>query len=373
MNCIHLLIRINVQPPPNNYKLNKALEIGRLRMILEKYKEEILKAFEKNCLMFKMIGSEGETPRYFNYGGYEDRVLTFASTQNSKLFFKILISVEDNREVERILNHGNEEIWEWFKRLRTNYLIDNHPTIEPGYPRFNNEIEIEVKEREIKTTLVEMLTENTGTHMLDSGGDKGRMWQRNQEKDFEAEEEVTIEYHDGKYSSLTVSTYHYLKQVLECDEISDRITSLFRMKEWHWVNEVEINEVINDLDLEIEEKSQQWNTYNGEYNVEQVFQGQFFMIYDEPYVFMQIHGGADVRGGYTNVQAFKVIGMLDGNVEVSISKDDNSIDFRHGDIDLYDHKTCDSNSILLEDVEELVKEGEGWEACLVICEETCIY
>lgn len=34
----------------------------------------------------------------------------------------------------------------------------------------------------IEQTIFEMITENTGTHMLDSGGDSGRNWQRNQGK-----------------------------------------------------------------------------------------------------------------------------------------------------------------------------------------------
>ena len=41
-----------------------------------------------------------------------------------------------------------------------------------------------------------MLTENTGTHFLDSGGTNGRRWQRNQAKtieDFDNEQEQVIE------------------------------------------------------------------------------------------------------------------------------------------------------------------------------------
>ena len=35
---------------------------------------------------------------------------------------------------------------------------------------------------DIKKTIYKMLTENTGTHFLDSGGGNGRNWQRNQIK-----------------------------------------------------------------------------------------------------------------------------------------------------------------------------------------------
>lgn len=53
--------------------------------------------------------------------------------------------------------------------------------------------------------IYEMLTENTGRHMLDSGGDSGRAWQRNQAKsldDFKNEPRV---YFEAKYYSATLS------------------------------------------------------------------------------------------------------------------------------------------------------------------------
>ena len=45
----------------------------------------------------------------------------------------------------------------------------------------------------IEQTIFEMITENTGSHMLDSGGAYGRNWQRNQGKtidDFKNERKV---------------------------------------------------------------------------------------------------------------------------------------------------------------------------------------
>ena len=37
-------------------------------------------------------------------------------------------------------------------------------------------------QKTIEQTIFDMITENTGTHMLDSGGVAGRNWQRNKEK-----------------------------------------------------------------------------------------------------------------------------------------------------------------------------------------------
>lgn len=62
-----------------------------------------------------------------------------------------------------------------------------------------------------------MLTENTGTHMLDSG----RNWQKNQNKtitDFENEPEVSYEIDKDGYTYRTVSTFHFLSH-LELDDI----------------------------------------------------------------------------------------------------------------------------------------------------------
>ena len=73
---------------------------------------------------------------------------------------------------------------------------------------------------ETKQLIYEMLTENTGKHFLDSGGDDNRGWQKNQKKtlqDFEDEEEETI-HKDGDYYYRNVSVFHYLSQ-LELDDI----------------------------------------------------------------------------------------------------------------------------------------------------------
>jgi hypothetical protein len=72
-----------------------------------------------------------------------------------------------------------------------------------------------------------MLTENTGKHMLDSGGTDSRGWQRNQKKtilDFynEQAEQYFLDT-DSKYPEIerSVSVFHYLSN-LELDEICDQ-------------------------------------------------------------------------------------------------------------------------------------------------------
>ena len=47
------------------------------------------------------------------------------------------------------------------------------------------------------------------------------------------------------------------------------------------------------------------NTYNGEDALSQVLQYVYFTADHEEYVVLQIHGGCDVRGGYTAPKVFK--------------------------------------------------------------------
>ena len=82
----------------------------------------------------------------------------------------------------------------------------------------------------IKELVYSMLTENTGTHFLDSGGTDGRMWQRNANKclqDFEDEQEESYQYSaDSNEIFRTVSVYHYLTNDLQIDNICFEFNSL---------------------------------------------------------------------------------------------------------------------------------------------------
>jgi hypothetical protein len=54
----------------------------------------------------------------------------------------------------------------------------------------------------------------------------------------------------------------------------------------------------------------EWNTYNGESDLSQTLQGVSLRLFVdgqyEDYALIQIHNGADVRGGYTDAKLFKV-------------------------------------------------------------------
>tara|TARA_X000001388_G_C2221237_1_gene119306 strand:+ start:777 stop:1460 length:684 start_codon:yes stop_codon:yes gene_type:complete len=170
----------------------------------------------------------------------------------------------------------------------------------------------------IEDMIYEKLTENTGKHFLDSGGTSNRNWQRNQEKtlqDFINEPEQKFEVCFDKNNIANelirnVSVFHFLAghgSQLELDDICNQFNAYNTLEEDYAdceINGIKISawDYLNDYDLNI---NGTWNTYNGESDLSQVLQGANLEINDEQYILIQIHGGADVRGGYTDALLFK--------------------------------------------------------------------
>jgi hypothetical protein len=176
----------------------------------------------------------------------------------------------------------------------------------------------------IEKAIFEMLTENTGIHNLDSGGAFGRNWQRNQSltiEDFRKRPEATVElsmWRDGEIEAIpTVDLFHYLSQTLELDDLCKKFNS-------HVVNDWESEEFYG-----VSQRGEQWilkrfetegesfNSYNWESTLSQGVQGRH-VVHEETgkrYVVLQIHGGCDVRGGYTNAKLFKL--SVDGHYFLS--------------------------------------------------------
>jgi hypothetical protein len=232
--------------------------------------------------------------------------------------------------------------------------------------------------------LQRMLTENTGTHFMDSGGTSGRAWQRNQGVKFADRPASKLEveiYSKNAWISLTLDVFHFLNDRVEYNhELNESFQELANRPEnesegWmalveEWIDERReggpvgqylcrvsddeaVREVrdsedftededgyvcIDGVDYYVEERRPPgaeareiggvygdgdafWvNTYNHESNLSQVLQFYFWTegttgreygnrINDsKTYVALQIHGGADVRGGYTVPVIFEVCG-----------------------------------------------------------------
>jgi len=177
---------------------------------------------------------------------------------------------------------------------------------------------------DVKKTIYKMLTENTGTHFLDSGGASNRNWQRNQIKtikDFQDEPEATLSFDvigDDIYLEPTVSVFHKLSKVLdEC-----RVCKIFNsMKVNNWDSDnyygvsKEGEKFLNSFGFSKLEDNETWNTYNWDNCFSQVVQGTNLISecskFGENYVLIQIHQGADVRGGYTDAKLFIISDGMD--------------------------------------------------------------
>ena len=159
-----------------------------------------------------------------------------------------------------------------------------------------------------------MLTENTGAHILDSGGAYGRHWERNQKKSIEDfQNDYAVRYDVNTETGdieRTVSVFHLLAN-LELDEICDQFNKL-NNKASDWDGDLygvskKAQRYLNEIEVEVE---REFNTYNGDSDLTQTMQGANLKIFNdgqnESYVLLQIHNGCDVRGGYTDAKLFKV-------------------------------------------------------------------
>lgn len=161
-----------------------------------------------------------------------------------------------------------------------------------------------------KKLVLEMLMENTGVALMDSGGTSDRNWQKNRHKDLTAEPEVSLEYKAPCKSDdieITVNLYHYLPTILELDSVCDEYNAL-ECDNWesevYGVSDSQYDWLLNKGFA----VGSSWNTYNGESILSQTMQGTELKnngLGEGDYVLLQIHGGADVRGGYTNAKLFK--------------------------------------------------------------------
>lgn len=190
-----------------------------------------------------------------------------------------------------------------------------------------NQLACKMTETEAKLT--EMLQENTGKSLLDSGGVYGRHWERNQGVEFRSQPSGKLEFHESRGElniDVTLDVFHFLNERLEYNEELDQ-----QYREWceredayhGWAAGEEFVESINGKGIYGDDKPFTTNTAGGEDLLSQTLQYVYWT--DEggdAHVLLQIHGGCDMRGGYTDPVAFDVadfdgLGIFD-NARASI-------------------------------------------------------
>ena len=167
-----------------------------------------------------------------------------------------------------------------------------------------------------KQIIYEMLTESTGTHMLDSGGNENRHWQRNQKmslEDFENEKEYEFFDTDTDYPYCEKSLFHHL---VECCEFAERENMTFE----NWIDEDKFNFIDNpdgrghDLESVKEYMTERFgqearyiNSYNDECDLSQIIQFVYVgYLGGDDMIALSIHNGCDARGGYTDYKFFRI-------------------------------------------------------------------
>ena len=146
--------------------------------------------------------------------------------------------------------------------------------------------------------LADMFTENTGRALCDSGDAYGRNWERNQgmaAQDFLDAPDAYWNY------GPTLSTFHYINTNLTFSPVMDRLFSIYAVdSDRPYLADAEAfaaHMVGADY--------QTYNSYNFETFLDIVVQWVEFEYNSTTYVLLQVHGGADVRGGYTRARVFE--------------------------------------------------------------------
>lgn len=170
------------------------------------------------------------------------------------------------------------------------------------------------------------LVENTGRALMDSGDYYGRNFERNAGltvEDLLARPDVTV--HQDYY---TIDLFHWLRTRVTFDPEQDAAFQEFVTQDdeengrHHWLESAERwAAFVTSDDPDYDGWSDDYldgvyNSYNGDESLSQTIQ---FVIYTDPqrgtYVALQVHGGCDVRGGYTRPVIYSIDGdaasMLD--------------------------------------------------------------
>ncbi|MFQ5750737.1 MAG: hypothetical protein ACE5HI_01965 [bacterium] len=173
-------------------------------------------------------------------------------------------------------------------------------SVKPRKPRGLNDTE---------SVLFDMLHESTGCAMMDSGDDDGRHWQRNRKiKDFRDLPRVIVDSYDGSSFEFSKNIYHFLSENLKFDPIMTRKFKRYQKQQgddsYNWSDMQEFAEQEHEAS-DYPEKPITDNSYNYENTLSQTIQYAIFAKADQHYIIIQIHQGADVRGGYTDPKVFQ--------------------------------------------------------------------
>lgn len=157
-----------------------------------------------------------------------------------------------------------------------------------------------------------MMCEDTGRNLLDSGDAYGRHYEENQNGIMTGPQKVDFWTDGEKETELNpiVPLYDFLTYNLEVDGDSERLEDEFynyiKVNDLNPYSVVDIEDTIKAIGEEsVYGKIEMINTYNYDSRLSQTIQFVLFSDrYSNIYVCLQIHNGCDVRAGYTLPKIF---------------------------------------------------------------------
>lgn len=197
-----------------------------------------------------------------------------------------------------------------------------------------------------------MMCENTGKNLLDSGDIYGRHYEENQNGIMTGPQKVDFWTDGEKETELNpiVPLYDFLTYSLEIDEeaniYNNRFYNYIGAHDLDPYGVYDIEETIKVIGEESGySKMEMINTYKYESVLSQVIQFILFSDgYDNVYICLQIHNGCDVRGGYTLPKIFYVQDpeyFITGTTDARISCGCRSYNYYgHDYIETYDDENC---------------------------------
>lgn len=163
-----------------------------------------------------------------------------------------------------------------------------------------------------QSALHDMLTENTGVAMMDSGGAYGRHWQTNRSiNDFRELDAVLVSsWSKGDYC-ISKNIFHVLDNICTYEPAKTkeflRLSNRGELKDAYWIECMEAyakNNNDQSYYLTESKEPQTENSYNSDNCLSQTIQFTPYAMNNQSYIILQIHGGADVRGGYSDPKIF---------------------------------------------------------------------
>ncbi len=88
----------------------------------QKVQKKLIDKLDLWCAKFMTVGTSGETPRYSQV---IDRALR---STVADVYYDIDFELDELLWIDEMQDNG--DLWDWWKKVRTNHLVENYKTIK---------------------------------------------------------------------------------------------------------------------------------------------------------------------------------------------------------------------------------------------------